>query len=438
MRENISIEKAVDRLLDITDPAGLTLVPLFNAVGHVLSEDILADQFVPRFDRSAMDGYAVKARDTKDSSTGNPVFLTILKQNDPANGIPFSIGPQTCTKISTGDPIPKGADAVIKYEDTKKHEDGILIQSPLGQGANIVYRGEDMKPGDFIARRGSMINAPLAAVFAGLGKSLVPVYAPVKVAFLSTGGELLDPSEEVHPGKVFDSNMYGLSARCHELDAEPIKLGIASDDAETVSRYIHTGLELADLLVTTGGISIDESDVVVEALRQTGAKILFQGVAMKPGSPTMAACKDGKIIIGLSGNPAGAMISFELIVVPLIKHLRGLASVLPIKFRGFFADRFEKESPQRRLLRGKIVWQEEQCCVKLTGSQGNVALTSLIDCNALVDVPAGSGPILYGQKVSGFLFGGNKLDATWLNTESTEDQGSEKIESSKVLEMSPL
>ncbi|MRS05229.1 molybdopterin molybdenumtransferase MoeA, partial [bacterium] len=321
MRNNVSIEEAVTLLLDITKSVSPTLVPLWHAASRVLCEDILANRYVPPFDRSAMDGYAVRSADAETASLYHPLMLKVVDSSKAA------VSPASCSKISTGDPIPHWADAVVQYEETQRSEDQIKIGRPLRPGSNVVPRGEDIQPGDLIARRGLIINAPLAAVFGGLGMNMIPVYRIVKVALLITGDDLVNPSKELPPGKVFNSNLYGLAARCQELGADPVNLGIVSDNAKIVASRISAGLELADIVVTTGGISVDESDVVVEALRKAGTELLFQRVAMKPGSPTLAATNHGKVIIGLSGNPAAAMISFEMIVVPLIKRLMGLQSV---------------------------------------------------------------------------------------------------------------
>jgi molybdopterin molybdotransferase len=397
MRHNVSLEEAVALLLDITKPMESTLVPLWHSVGRVLREDIRVDRYVPPFNRSAVDGYAVRAVHICAAALPRPLTLKVV------DGSELSLA--SCARISTGDPIPSWADAVVKYEETQLYGDKIQIGRPVQPGSNVVPRGEDVQPGELVAHRGSIINAPLAAMFAGLGIHMVPVYRIVKVALLSTGDDLVEPSEELPPGKIFNSNLYGLAGRCQELGVNPIHLGIAPDSAELVAKRILEGLESADLLVTTGGISVDESDVVVEALRKVGSELLFQKVAMKPGSPTLAATKNGKVIVSLSGNPAAAMLSFEMIAVPLIKRLMGLQSVLPRKFEGFMADSYKKASPQRRLLRAKLYRELDKNFVKLTGSQGNAVLSSLIDCNALIDVPAGSGPVNAGQRVSGYFIG---------------------------------
>jgi molybdopterin molybdotransferase len=272
-------------------------------------------------------------------------------------------------------------------------------------GDNVVLCGEDFRNGDFVAGRGSIISSPLAAVLAGQGISQVPVFRTVKVGFICTGEELLDPAEEFQANKIYNSILYGLHARCSELGAQSVHWGSVPDDAEVIAARMNHGLESVDLLVTTGGVSVGQTDKVEASLQLAGASLLFHGIAMKPGSPTLAASKDGKLIIGLSGNPAAALVTFELIVVPVIKKLMGLPQVLPPKIHGIMAGAFNKPSPQRRFLRAELCREGGRDMIRLTGEQANSVLRSMIGCNVLVDLPAGSGPVTSGQPVTGWLIG---------------------------------
>lgn len=412
MKPSLTLEDAQLLLLDMVNPVELTSIPLWLAAGCILGENIIAETSIPPFDRSAMNGYALREDDIRAINPARPRNLIIVDEVTP-DGIsqsPLMWG--TCIKVMTGTKIPDGTAAVVKSEDVVQQGKYIHVTKELLPGENVVRRGEDVKEGKLVARKGSRITPPLAAIFAALGKNHISVFRTVKAAFLSTGDELLDPSQAAHPGRVFNSNLYGLAARCRELGAKPINLGIAPDDVKATSAKISEGLEVADLVVTTGGVSVDCCDVVVDALQSLGANILFHGVAMKPGSPMVAATKNDKLIIGLSGNSAAAMVSFELMVVPVIKSLMGMNKTLPIKIEGFMADSFPKPSPQRRFLRGHLLPKDGSLLVQLKGSQGNAVLTSLVDCNVLVDIPAGSGAISYGQPVSCLMIGGSETAAS--------------------------
>lgn len=404
MRHNVTIEEAQNLLINAAASVKATTVSLDSASGRVLCQEAAAKHNVPPFNRSAMDGYAVIASDTGAASSDHPVNLRVVEESGGVTA-EKAVVHGTTVKVMTGDPIPKGADTVVKYEEVRKQGDVIAVYRALPPGDNVVPLGEDMKPGEIIARGGTLITPQVAAVLAGQGINRVRVFRRVKVAICNTGSELLHPSQELRPGRVYNSIYHGLAARCRELGAGPVDLGISPDEVEATADRIERGLESSDLVIITGGVSVGEFDMVEDSLQSVGAEFIFRRVIMKPGSPMLAAMKNDKIIVGLSGNPAAAMVSFELIVVPLIKKLMGLCHTLAPRFQGIMADSFQKASPQRRLLRGQLLWQDGKSLVKLTGVQANGVLKSMINCNVLVDIPAGSGPVDSGQPVSGFLVG---------------------------------
>lgn len=400
MRSNVSLEEAQSLLLNTISPVEVISVPLNQSFGRILGEDAAAWLSIPSFTRAAMDGYAFSAATVKSAGLNKPAALKVQ------SGTSYtSIESGACCKIMTGDPIPPGADTVIQHEKVLRHEDSIFVSHPLLAGENIIPIGDDVQAGDLLGRQGSIISSPLAAVLAAQGKGQVKVFRTVKIAVICTGNELVDPSGDLTAGKTYNSIGCGLAARCWELGCEPLDLGICSDQVEEMTACLDRGFREADLVVITGGISVGDSDLVPEVLTQMGADLLLRGVAMKPGSPFLAAFGNGKPIIGLSGNPAAALVSFELIGIPLIRKLMGLEAILPARFTGTIADSFSKASPQRRFLRARLLPDTGSTQVRLTGPQGNAVLKSLLACDALVDIPAGSGPVTAGQPVSGFLTG---------------------------------
>lgn len=405
VQQDVSLEEAQQILLDVAVPVKVSMVPLNGASGRVLGRDVIARRNVPEFEKSAMDGYAVLASDTRSACSSQRVGLKIVEEIRAGIVAKNVVLPGTTIKVQTGAPIPEGADAVVKYEDVDRDGDVIFIPHAVQAGENVVPVGEDVKKGDIIAHEGTMITPPMVGVFAGLGMNRVPVYRKVRIAISSTGDELLHPSEKPQPGKIYNRTFFVLAARCRDLGAVAVDMGISPDEIEATATRIAQGLEIADVVITTGGVSVGDFDVVEDALLRAGARILLRGVAMKPGSPMIAAVKDDKIIIGLSGNPGAALTNFELVVVPLIKALTGLRHILPPKFEGIMVDTFPKSSPQRRFLRGRLDRKDGKDFIKLTGAQANGVLMSMIDYNVLIDVPAGSGPVTFGQQVSGFLVG---------------------------------
>lgn len=405
MKVNVSLEEAQDIVLSKARPVSQTMVSLGEALGRVVSRDLRAPRSVPAFDRSPVDGYALRTEDTEVASPTNPVVLTIVEEV-PAGGVPTKkVTPGTAVKITTGAPIPEGANAVIRFEDVEETVDKIKVSSRMKPGVNIVPAGEDVLEGEIVARSGTRVNAPLLGVLASLGIASVPVYEKPKVAIITTGSELLDPAEPWEFGKIYNSNRYLLESRCKELGCEPLWFGMVPDETEAVALAVERAIGEADLVITTGGASVGPYDVVKDALKLIGAEILFSKLALKPGMPTSANHKDGKIVLSLSGNPAAASVIFELIAVPVIRKMMGLKELLPQRLKGVLANDFSKASPYRRILRAKWERTNGVDLMELTGAQSNDVLKSLVDCNVLIDVPAGSPPLVAGQKVEAFVIG---------------------------------
>jgi len=405
LRTNISLEEAQGLVMALGGPVGQDWVTLTEAVGRVLSQDVQAGIDLPPFDKSPLDGYALQAGRTKEASAATPARFEVIEQVR-AGGVPTQmVGPGTTIKVMTGVPIPNGADTIIKYEDVRREADTVSIFGPLSPGSNVIRAGEDVVRGETLARRGTLITSSLVGLFAAVGLAGVPVFDKVKVAILSTGDELLAPGEKPQPGKIYNSNLHSLLALCLELGAQPVSLGFVPDERGAIAERIGQGLAAADIVVTTGGVSVGDYDLVPDALGELGATGIFRQIDLKPGSPVLASEIAGKTIIGLSGNPAAAIIGFELIAIPAIRQLMGLEKCLPQKIQAVLLDGFAKASPQRRLLRGELEITGGKSMVKFTGEQSNGVLKSMVSCNVLVDVPAGSGPLKAGQEVSALLVG---------------------------------
>jgi molybdopterin molybdotransferase len=405
MQRNVSLEEAQSLLLDRAKPLGEECVSLLEANGRILSQDIIAPINIPGFDKSALDGYALIAADTIATEPSNPVQLRVIDETRAGFPAKEKVVPGTVVKLMTGAPIPEGADVVIKYEDIIRNDDVISIFKPLKARDNIIALGENMKQGDLAATRGTQVNPGLIALLAGLGIDRVPVYKQLKMAIISTGDELMLPGEPLQAGKIYNSSLFGIMARCTEMGIQSYDLGIAPDNLDTISDRITSGLEKADIVISTGGVSVGDYDLVKEAMVNAGAEIIFWQVAMKPGSPMVAAVHEKQFVIGLSGNPAAAMVTFDLIVVPLMKKLMGIDNPLPVKIEGIFADKFTKASPQRRLLRAKLERRDGTDYFLLTGDQSNGAMTSMVKYNVMLDIPAGSGAVMPGQRVTGHIIG---------------------------------
>ncbi|SDE70745.1 gephyrin-like molybdotransferase Glp [Sporomusa acidovorans] len=405
MKTGIPLEEAQTTLLELVRPVKECHVSLAEAVGRLLSQDIRTAINLPPFDKSPLDGYALQAGDTETASSENPAILQVIEEVRAGFVPEKQVTPGTAIKVMTGAPLPAGADVIIKFEDVARTGNQLKVMYPLQAGSNIIRAGEDVRQGELIAAKGTVLTPPLVGLLAGIGVAAVPVFSKAKVAILSTGDEVIDPSEKLRPGKIYNSNLHSLGACCSQLGAAPVMMGVVPDEQAAIVEHISRALALSDLVITTGGVSVGDYDIVPAALKQIGAEIIFWKVDMKPGSPIIAAQYNNKLIIGLSGNPAAAFITFDLIVAPLIKRMLGFESGLPPKISAILKDNFNKSSQQRRFLRAKVEIINNIRYAKLTGEQSNGVLKSMIDCNILIDVPAGNGPLVAGQEVSAVVIG---------------------------------
>lgn len=403
MQNNISLEEAQSMLLDYIGYLKEEVLPLNNSIGKVLSKDIQAQENIPPFNRSPYDGYAFRSKDTEKASAQQPVILKVIEHVAAGYVAQKEVSPGTAIKVMTGAPMPVGADVVIKYEDVMREGDYIKIFTKQESGSNIILAGEDLKRGDLIASDKTVLTPALIGLLASVGVSDVPVYQKPKIAIISTGDELVDVKESLRPGKIRNSNSYVLEAACQELGVEPLVMGNVVDKKEEVAAQITKGLEKADMVITTGGVSVGDYDVVKDALLSIGAEVLFWKINIKPGQPTLAAIKGNKVILGLSGNPASALTVFQLLGIPLLKKLSGRANYLPERIKAVLANGFKKASPKRRFLRGKLVIKEGTAQVELTEIQGNAILRSMVGCNSLVDIASGSGPLKAGDEVTAHI-----------------------------------
>jgi len=292
-------------------------VPLEQALNRVLAEDIKASENLPKFDRSAVDGYAIKAEETVGVTHFKPKTFRITSKEHIENG--------EVKQVWTGNPIPKGADAVVMLENTKKNNSELKVWISVAPGENISKRGEDIRRGEVAVKVGTRLKPQHLGLIAALGIANVKVFGKPKVAILATGNELVEIGAKPREDQIFEVNRLILSALCRELEAEPVDLGIARDDDAEITEKIKRGLEVADAVITTGGTSVGLSDLVPEAVNKLGKPgVIVHGMAMRPAMPTALAIVNEKPVIILSGNPVAAMIGFEVFAKPVIGVLMGL------------------------------------------------------------------------------------------------------------------
>ena len=395
--------EAIAALLRQAHPVGTERVALADCACRVLAEDVTAKANVPPFDRSPYDGYAFRAADLAGASEDRPVTLRVTEEI-PAGAVPtVPVTAGTCAKILTGAPIPEGADTVLNFEATRFSDDEVTFFAPVPRGSNVVRAGEDVRAGTVLLRRGERIDAGAAGTLAAQGIAAPTVYRTPRVAVLSTGSELVEADAACPPGKIRNSNAHTLSAALYRLGCQPVYLGIAPDSAEGIAAALERGLETCDAVVTTGGVSVGDYDLTPDAMERIGAEILFRGVDLKPGMACAYAVRGGKLLCGLSGNPASSLTNFYVVALPALRVLCGCARAVPPELTLTLADDYPHPSRCTRVLRGALDLSDGTARLRLTGDQRNAVISSAIGSDALAFVPAGSGPLTIGTKLKGFL-----------------------------------
>lgn len=405
MEKNISVERAQELLLANVKIGAEENIPLLSGLGRVLSQDLQARENIPPFVRSPLDGYAIRALDTVAASRQSPVILQVLEEVAAGHLPHHQVRPGTTIKVMTGAPLPQGADVVVRFEDVQRAGSSLSLFAPLRCGDNIVNAGEDVAVGDIVGQPGELVTPPHVGLAAALGLTTLPVYRLPRVTIISTGDELMDAGQELLPGKIRNSNLYTLYASCQKIGVQVSSGGIVTDGRPEIAARMLSAAAQSDLVISTGGVSVGDHDVVEEALQDAGARIIFSRIAMKPGTPTLAAELDGKLIVALSGNPAAALVGFDLLVLPLLKKMMGCADYLPPLIPAILGDGFKKGGSQRRFLRGRLDWTDGVARFMLTGVQNPGVLKSMVGCNALADIPANNGPLVAGSRVNVVFLG---------------------------------
>lgn len=400
----ITLEEALEKLHAHCPAPRAKPTPLMDALGLVLAEDLWSHENLPPFDRSGLDGFAVRSEDTIEASKVNPVTVKIIGASYAGRPSNVRVEPGTAVRITTGAPVPPGADAIIREEDTLRQGDSVFIFQPLGAGDNVGKAGEDVEAGRRILSAGTLIRPPEIGLMAALGFSRILAFTRPRVAIICTGDELVEPGRKPGPGQIRNSNAHAVSALVKDAGGVPFFLGTASDNPDEIAGRVEKARGY-ELIVTTGGVSVGTHDYVKGVLETLGAEILFWRVAIKPGTPAVAARWGKSLVIGLSGNPAAAMTSFDLLVRPVIAQMSGRpAQGLP-EITVILDNGFGKVSGVRRYLRARIYRDGEVYRADVHPSQRPGVMSSMVDCNGYVIVPEGAGKLKAGDEVRALLQG---------------------------------
>lgn len=384
-------------LLQIGKPK-VVEVSLKQALHRVLAEDLVAQENLPRFDKSAMDGYAVKSADLVGATQSKPAILQLTQADQ--------VDAKQAKQVWTGNPIPKGADAVVMLEDTQKRGEDLEVWTQLAPWVNISKIGEDIKKGDLIVKAGTRLNPYSMGLAAALGYTNIKVTENPKIAIIATGNEITEVGTERLPNQIYDSNKTMIVAMCHELGAQTTDLGIAKDNIDEIAEKIKSALKTHDVVITTGGTSVGGLDLVPDAVNKLGKPgVIVHGVALRPAMPTGVAMLEGKPVLILSGNPVAAVIGFEVFGRPLICKMLGMTQTEPRPIvNAVLARRITSALGRKTYVRVRVT-MKNNLFAEPVSAKGSGSISTMTQSNGYVIVPENREGISEGETVIVQMFG---------------------------------
>lgn len=409
-RTPLAVEEAVKKVMDCKLEGKKEYVSIFESCDRFLADDIKADHDIPRFDRSAYDGYAVRSIDFAGCAEDNPLHLEVIDEIGAGYVCKKSVGKNESVRIMTGAMLPPDCDAVVMLEDVVESSDGkpyITVTKLVQKGENLSFKGEDVKADALLVKKGTKINPGIVALLATFGYDKVPVAKKPRIGVFATGSELLEVDEGLEEGKIRNSNAYMVMAQIKQAGAEAVYFGKLADVLEESYEAMKESLANVDILLTTGGVSVGDFDLLPYIYEKLGAKVLFNKIAMRPGSVTTIASLDGKLLFGLSGNPSACFVGFELFARPIIRtmlfsedpHLQTSSAVLT-------AD-FPTANAFTRFIRSRTVLEEGILYAGPSGTDKSSIVSSLINANSLIVLPGGQRGYKAGERVQVILLEGN-------------------------------
>ncbi|MDE6014917.1 MAG: molybdopterin molybdotransferase MoeA [Acetatifactor sp.] len=388
----LEIEDCLAMLLERVSLQEVQEVSLAQACGMVLAETVCSDIDVPPYQKSAMDGYAVCAADLESISESQTAaedsFVELKVKGRLLAGdyeeIPYE--KHTAVRVMTGAFVPEGYDAVVRQEDTDYGEETVKVFAPVKPFQNYCKAGEDIRRGDVVAERGTRLNPVHIGLLAETGRANIRVYRPVRVAILCTGSELARVGEPLGKGKIYNNISYILEAGIRREGLQVSFVELCADEEELLLQKLQEALEAADIVITTGAVSVGEKDIVPAVLESLGAEILFRRARIQPGTPTTASVKDGKLILSLSGNPYAAIVNFEIYFWPLMAKMMGHESFDTVKTTAVLQSPYGKVNRMRRFIRARA----EGGNVYLPSAvHASSVIHNMTECNCFIDLEPG-------------------------------------------------
>lgn len=352
-------------------------VSLYEAVDKILAEDLYSPINVPEFPKSAMDGYAVRSEDFIDLK---PKKLKVMDKVVAGDSIEISANKNTAIRIMTGGEIPRGYDAIVKQEDTDYGQDIVQINKIPKKYDFYCPMGEDIKKGELLIKKGTLIRGVHIGIIASVGLEKVNIIKPLKTSILSTGSELLAPGEKLEPGHIYGSTNYIMGTEILKSGIKLVRSDICKDDMESLEREILSELETCDVLITTGGVSVGEKDLLPDVMKKIGAKELFRRINIKPGTPVMASKYEDKIILSFSGNPYASLVNFRVLYWPLVSSYYDSKDLDNKIIETKIASGYLKPSRLERYVRAKY----SDGKVYLHDTHKSSVISNLTDCNCFI------------------------------------------------------
>ena len=380
----MEFNESVRALLDKVNKVGSEEVSIDEAFGRILALDLVAKEDVPNFNRSPLDGYCFNYEDTLEISEKNPAILDVIEVVPCGKVATKKIGKMQAIKVLTGAKIPEGGNAVVKFEDVVEENGKIKVYDKFKNNQNLILSGEDVKKGTVLAKAGDVVDVGVVGLAASLGINSLCVYRSVKIGFISTGSEVVEVGDKIEDGKIYNSNRYIFDAIFKKNNFDYKYFGVVDDDIDNIVGIFEKAISECDIVISTGGVSVGDYDLVANALSKIGLNIFVDMIEMKPGMACCFAEKNQKFVLALSGNPMSSVTTFYAVCLPAIKKMMGYSKFENEYFKAKLKNSFGKKINNIRFLRGKMIIENGEAVVDLNLDQGNIVIKSLIDCNTMV------------------------------------------------------
>ncbi|MGJ7587437.1 molybdopterin molybdotransferase MoeA [Staphylococcus shinii] len=389
-RNPIPVREAIDRVVSQNIYTKQIEVPLEDSANYILAEDIVATYEIPRFNKSPYDGFALRSKDTEGASGNHRITFTVIDHIGAGSVSEKEVGPFEAVRIMTGAEMPKGADAVVMLEQTVEDKQSFTIRKSFDINENVSLKGEETQIGDIVLNKGQQINPGGIAVLATYGYTHVKVFDKPSIGIIATGSELLEVGDELEPGKIRNSNGPMIVALSQKLSLDVASYQIQEDDLKSSIQVVRDAMSKHDIVITTGGVSVGDFDYLPQIYDAINAKVLFNKIAMRPGSVTTVAVADGKYLFGLSGNPSACFTGFELYVKPAVLHMMGATAIHPQIIQATLMEDLTKANPFTRFVRATATFNGKAMTVVPSGFNKSGAVVAIAHSNAMIMLPGGT------------------------------------------------